>query len=113
MPCPLYKDFTRECVEKYDEMLKNSSFEICESDKYPSCPVWITIQGKTDNCKNIEFCGKHQRYGNVNLEVLGNLAQIYCFTENRVNCAIYKLLEDGKDVPVDLLADGSRGKIKI
>jgi len=40
MTCPMYKDFTRQCIQHFKEMARITNFEICESNKYEECPAY-------------------------------------------------------------------------
>ena len=38
MICPMYKDFTRECAKKFEEIVNISNFDFCDLDRYKKMP---------------------------------------------------------------------------
>ena len=47
MSCPLYNDFTRECVEKFPEIVSIGTYDYCSSDGYKTCPFYKIIVEKS------------------------------------------------------------------
>ena len=108
MSCPLFKDYARECVIKFEELVNIASFDFCKSDRYKECPMYKAIVEKVPLCEFLDLCASQIKYGNVDFEKIIILANSYCQSDNKVKCAIYKLRKADKDVPNDLLADGGR-----
>ena len=46
------------------------------------------------------------------METIAETTIKYCFSEDKINCARYKLIKAGKETPDNLLADGSRIEVK-
>lgn len=115
MSCPLFVDYTRECVEIYPEIVQISSYDICQSNNYETCPVYIMIKSPEKNCENTVKC--YVTFFKFNLEIsiekLTEIAEKYCFNEeNREKCEIYKIIESGDEIPRGLLGDGSIAETK-
>jgi len=51
-------------------------------------------------------------YENLDFEKLAHLVHTYCFSENKVNCALYKLWKTDKEVLKDLLPNSRRVNIR-
>jgi hypothetical protein len=114
MSCPLYKDFTRGCVTEFKEVVNVANFDFCDSeDGYKICPFYKIINKEVTICENTLFCRKRSHLENLNMETISELSIKYCFSDNRINCAIYRLRKEGKEVPDNLLADGSMLKIDV
>jgi len=113
MACPLYEDFTRGCVTEFKEVVNLIDFKDCESeDEYKTCPFYRIINKEVTICEHTQFCRDRPTLGNLTMDVIKDHAINYCFSEGKVNCAVYKLMKEGKDVPDNLLADGSKVELK-
>jgi len=113
MSCPLYEDFTRGCITEFKDLVNAANFDFCDlSDGYKTCPFYRIINKEVTVCENSIYCRKNQTYATLGMEKITEIAVKYCFTENKVNCEIYKMREEGKEVPNNLLADGSRIELK-
>ena len=112
MSCPMYKDFTRECAEKFNEIVNISNFDICDSDSYKKCPFYRNIYEPEKRCEYDEICMNDMTVRTIPFKELIKKADTYCFTENRVNCERYKLMKSGKTIPDGLLADGNKIELK-
>ena len=113
MDCPKYKNYTRECVKENREFVNIDTFDYCKSGRYKECPQYKIIIGKEKNCEFLEKCKANAKFGNVDIEKIKQLGDTYCFSKKHGNCARYKLLKEGKEVPDELLADGSMVPIKV
>ena len=113
MSCPLYKDFTRECIKDMKELEQINSFDFCESDGYEDCPTYKIITGKVLPCEFMEKCRKRRDVKDVDFETIKRFANDFCLSENKVNCEVYKLYNSGKNVPDELHPDGTKSKIEI
>jgi hypothetical protein len=120
MGCPLFEDYTRNCVEEYPDFVTYSNFDICQSDTYKKCPMYILIRNKF-KCKYLQFCSKS--YNNVTPkfiekifidekfkgDVIVCMMKKYCMSaDNHMNCMRYKLFNQGKKPSLRLLPDGSK-----
>ena len=56
MNCPMYKDFTRECAEKFEEVIHISNFDICDSDRYKECPFFRILNEPEKLCEYADKC---------------------------------------------------------
>jgi len=116
MTCILYKDFSRGCVVKFKGLLKVSNYDVCQSqDEYKKCPFYRVITEPNVCCKYAEECINlrlKDTGGSVPYEAIAQVGEAYCFSDDNVNCAVYKLREAGKDVPIDISPDGSKIEMK-
>ena len=113
MSCPMYIDLTRECAEKFEEIVNISNFDFCDSDRYKICPFYRNIHEPEKRCEYDDICMRDLTIREPPFEQIMNCANKYCFTENRVNCERYKLMKADKIVPDGLLADGSKIKLEV
>jgi hypothetical protein len=119
MVCPLYVDFTRNCIEKFPDFLVFPTFDLCQSDDYKGCLAYL-ILNSSFSCPYLITCGKEYKKNlpKVVTRLLGEketrdiyykYAVQYCTSqENHVNCAKYKLLSAGKIPPITLFPDGRK-----
>jgi len=115
MSCPLFEDSTRRCRTRFNDIIQINSYDICELDGYKKCPFYRVINEIDVCCKYVEACMSlrlKDTGGSVPYEAMVQVGEIYCFTANNVNCAVYKLREAGKDVPIDISPDGSKIEMK-
>ena len=117
MVCPLYIDFTRNCIEKFPDFLVFPTFDLCESDDYNECLAYL-ILNSSFSCPYLISCGKEYKktLPTIVKKLLGEketrniyhkYAVEYCTSqENHVNCAKYKLFSEGKTPPITLFPDG-------
>ncbi len=117
MTCPLYKDYTRECIEKFKGLIHLSNFEICESkEKYKKCPFYLFICKPEKGCKYKAKCIKKsmekQSENSLNYNFILKIVKEYCYSDKRKKCARYKLKEKGKEIPFNLLPDGKKIDIR-
>ena len=120
MSCPMYEDFTRGCVTKFIKLLPLATFDFCESEHYDMCPFYKVITTESQQCCDfIEKCcipyienAQHLLKKIEKYRPVLNLIDEYCLTDNKTNCARYKFLKAGKKVPMFLLSDGSKLKMK-
>ena len=112
MVCPLYKDYTRGCVEHFKGLVNFSTFSMCESEGYKDCIFYNSIINQEKRCEFDERCiGMHlnipvERF-NLDIDGLNMMGKHYCFSENRKNCAIYKKFLRGEEVSPFLHPDGT------
>jgi len=108
MTCPMFKDYTRTCIESFKEISKVTSYELCESDKFEECPAYQIEFKKKGQCEFLDDCKKNTNLDGADFEQVKELGNKFCLsTENKVNCARYKLLIKGEIVPNKLLANGN------
>ena len=112
MSCPLYKDFTRECAEKFEGIVQISSFDVCESDRYKECPFYRLINEPEKLCEYADRCVQGEFIWKESFERIMWVSNTYCLSENKVNCERYKLMKTGEVVPENLRVDGSRIELK-
>lgn len=118
MSCPLFVDFTRECLEKYPEIINISSYDICQSNTHDKlCPLYMILVEKKKPCEFFQKCFKQfiEKEDFLQSKVPGGHTlfrekelQMFCFNEqNRTNCKIYQLFNEGNDdIPLDLIPSG-------
>jgi len=108
----MYKDFTRECAEKFEEVINISNFDVCDSDRYKECPFYRILNEPEKLCKYVDKCVHGKIIWKSSFERIIWVSNTYCLSENKVNCERYKLMETGKTVPENLRADESRIELK-
>lgn len=119
MVCPLYVDFTRTCINKFPMLVKVTTFEVCESDQYEKCQIYM-ICTSAFNCEFLEQCT------NQYIEKLPKFVTNIFMTENGVKemtdvlidyclspeksktCAKYTVFCKGEVPPINLLPDGRK-----
>ena len=118
MSCPLFVDFTRECVGKFPELVYITTYDICESNRYDKdCPLYLIIVEGKKPCEFFRKCFKQfikkedylkSKIPNGHTLFREKELQIFCFNEqNRKNCKIYQLYNEGNDdIPLDLIPSG-------
>jgi hypothetical protein len=111
MVCPLYKDYIRECVNNYKEVLQVPTYEVCESDNFNECPMYKIIVDKIECCEYTPECDKEMNFSIWDYEHLKNIANNYCFLGKKNKCAIYKLRKANRKVLNGLQPDGKIVKI--
>ena len=113
MSCPMYIDLTRECADKFEEIVNISNFNFCESGRYKLCPFYRNIHEPEKRCEYDDICMKDLTIRETPFEQIMEGSNKYCFTENRVNCERFKLISAGKTVPEGLLPDGSKIELEV
>ena len=112
MSCPMYKDFTRECIEKFEEIITISNIDVCESDRYKECPFYRFLNEPEKCCEYVDKCLHGKTIWTSSFERIMWVSKTYCFSENKVNCERYKVMKIGKATPEGLRVDGSRIELK-
>lgn len=114
MGCPLYKKDTQECINTFESLVLDVSPTFCKSKEFSICPFYKILVKKQNYCKYIQNCGKrfHQLNSIVHHDTnthkrITNLIFNYCLTEKNKDCQRLKLGEQGKNIPNELLPDGS------
>ena len=112
MSCPMYKDFTRECIEKFEEIINISNLNVCESDRYKECPFYRIFNEPEKLCEYADKCLHGKTIWTSSFERIMWISKTYCFSENKVNCERNKVMKTGKATPEGLRVDGSRIELK-
>ena len=112
MTCPLYNDYTRECVNKYKRVLKVPTYTVCNSDDFDECPMYEIIVKKVECCEFTPKCDEDMNFAIWDYELLKYIANNFCFHGKKVNCAIFKLRNEGKEIPEGLQPDGKIVELK-
>ena len=119
MGCPLYKDFTRSCVEKFPMLTKVASYEICESDQYADCQIYM-ICTSPFTCEFLPQCANqyieklpkiitHVFMYEDGVKEMTAVLKAYCLTpEKSKTCAKYHVYLKGEKPPITLLPDGRK-----
>lgn len=117
MGCPFYVDFTRMCLEKLPDVVKFSTFEFCESEHFPDCPLFL-LSNSDFQCENANRCGnqlleetpgliQHFMKGSEIAKLMLEFQVKYCISpEKSKTCARYQEFSKGKKPPVSLTPDG-------
>ena len=119
MSCPYYKDFTRMCITSFPNILNHTNYTTCESEDYHNCLYYLILE-KNFRCNYIKQCVddvvegipllvKYFVEDGKTIKIFKEIAEKYCTSElKHVQCANYKLYEQGIRPPLDLLPDGKR-----
>jgi len=107
MNCPLYIDSCRECRDEIGFIPENT-LGYCQSEKYKDCPFFKTINKIGIHCECVKKCPTYRHFKIYDFEKFVAMANKYCLSENIPNCERFKLRKAGKDVPEDLLPDGTK-----
>jgi len=122
MPCDLFEDYTRMCVEKFDKMLVFWPLSIClDGEEFKTCPLHKAIKTKSPYCDRLEDCAKSvYQFGSKVEHIIENLSKNekvwkkywsdfnnYCLTKNYPNCQRYQTLEKDRVVSNDMNPDGT------
>ncbi len=122
MSCPYFVDFTRDCIKTYPAIIQYKDFSSCESEGYQKCLVYHILHSDF-RCKYLDSC--------LNMfpddipeffKLLNQDETIYAFVtkptyhyclskDNHVQCARYKMKEEGKQPPPGLTPDGQNVNI--
>ncbi len=119
MVCPLYKDFTRECIIKFPSLVQFTTYQTCESEQYTDCPIYQVCTSEFI-CEYMPSCGdlNNKKFPAVlktiykNKEAQKIATEIwtkYCLSpEYSKTCAKYQLLLSGETPPLTLMPDGKK-----
>lgn len=108
--CPLFVDFTRECIQKIGYMPNDSMFKFCSSSSYVKCPLYRALNNVGNHCEYVYSCVVFRYYGTRNIDKFLEVTQKYCLADTQMGCARYRMKKKGQSPPPDLLPDG--GKIE-
>jgi len=108
MTCPLFNDYTRDCLKVFPTLISSDSLTLCTSEKYEeNCVFFRIITQKEPICEFAIGLSKCPLVDMVNAEQFDELAKAYCLSQNKKACKRYSLKKEGKDVPASLLPNGS------
>lgn len=105
MPCPMFIDFTRECVSK-NSFVPGNTFGYCQNEMYKDCPFFKVINGLGDNCEFIIQCQLYKDLGMQHFTEFKEVADKYCLKDYR-SCERYKMRKSGIMPPKNLYPDGT------
>lgn len=109
MNCPMFVDYTRECLDKIG-FLPQNTLGYCQTDKHQECPFYKTLNNIGFHCECVKKCDAYKYFGISDFEKFVEMTKRYCLSKNNINCERFKLRKTGEAVPEDLLPDGSRKK---
>jgi hypothetical protein len=117
MSCPYFVDFTRDCIKTYPAIIQYKDFSACESEGYQKCLIYNILHSDfrckyLDSCLNM-FPSEIPEF----FKLLNQDKTIYAFVteptyhyclskENNVECARYKMKEEGRQPPPGLTPNG-------
>ena len=123
MGCPYYIDFTRNCIRTYPGVIQHKDFSSCESEDYQKCLVYNIL--KSDfQCKYLDEClnmfpddlPEFFKLVNIDKAIYDYVTKPtyqYCLSkENHVQCARFKLKEQGIEPPPGFTPDGKNVDFK-
>lgn len=106
MHCPLYIDFTRECIKEV-EIMPNNTLLYCTTDKYKDCPFYKIIKKEKGVCENIKKCHAFPHLQLSGFEPFVEVSERFCTSPSHKKCQRYILKKSGEEVPEDLHPDGT------
>ncbi|MBN1861509.1 MAG: hypothetical protein JW840_08630 [Candidatus Thermoplasmatota archaeon] len=123
MSCPYYQDLTRTCIQYFPRVVQHSDFIVCDSERYPNCLAYIALrsgyrcpyqnQCLEDMVLQVPILAKYFIEDHQTIELFKKMVQHYCSSEqNHVNCACFKLWEQGIHPPVELLPNGKKYRLR-
>jgi hypothetical protein len=93
---------------------------LCETENYKNCLAYQIIIEKKQPCKYFNICTPE--FSPIikevvrDFETLGHIfkmAQNYCLSDKNKECERFKLFNENKEVPKDLMMDGKKIAIKL
>ena len=107
MACPMYKDFTRECIKELGGMPENT-LPFCSTSRYIECPFYIALNNLGFACEFLKQCPAYEHFKHDNFEEFVKIANDYCLSkENCHDCERYKIRKSGNMPPKKLLPNGT------
>jgi len=103
--------------------MSHTSFSICESDKYVDCYAYFALKAGFQ-CKYQDYCiddlttnvphiAKLFIESDTTMQLFKDMIEKYCSSkQNHLNCACYKLHEQGIRPPLELLPDGTKFRLR-
>ena len=104
--CPLFVDYTRNCLTQYRSLFQTTTLNICESEDYQVCPLYQILIKKVECCEYTKECDKIMHLGNWGFKYLKYITKNYCFYGNKKKCMIYQLRQEEKEIPKGLKPNG-------
>jgi hypothetical protein len=101
------------------DFLEFHNYDLCVTDRYTECLAYL-VYNSPFACKYVTTCGKAYKHGVPKLlmnmlneketrDIFYNLSVQFCLSQDKHNtCAKYKIYEEGKVPPINLLPDGSK-----
>jgi hypothetical protein len=117
MSCPHYRDYTRDCIDKFDFVIRYENFKKCESEDYQKCIIYHILRSDFQ-CKYLDSCFKMLpkeipemlilMSGDTSVyEFMTKPVHGYCLSKEKyTQCARYKIKEQGKEPSNGLNPDG-------
>ncbi len=106
MACPMWVDFTRECITKIKYTPQNTFYYCCGED-YKDCPLYRVINNIGTLCENIDKCPVYEHFVLRDFKKFVMVTDAYCLSDNKVNCKRYQMKKSGQAAPPNMLPDGS------
>jgi hypothetical protein len=106
MPCPMFKDYVRECYKKIGYMPQDS-YDYCTNESYTKCPFYRKVNNIGVACPNIDKCPIFKMFSMGNFAKFVEITEKYCLSEHSKECARYKIKATGQTPPPTLLPDGA------
>ena len=106
MQCPMFVDYTRECVTQI-EYVAWTGIIYCNSEKYKECPFFQAITNPKECCENIKSCKMFQHLALKDSLLFREINDKYCLRKDCVKCKRYQIRKTGVLPPDALMPDGS------
>lgn len=111
MICPRFYNNNKNCAYILNDIVDIIDEKLCTSENgYTDCIFYKMLnQPKEKQCRYMEVCSHiaSVTLRNLDYDKIKSECETYCLSENnQLNCAIYKLMDDLKTVPIGLLPSG-------
>jgi hypothetical protein len=109
MVCPLYIDYTRECISEikvYPKNINQGILNFCSSKKYLDCPFYKILVVKKNICENILNCSLYKKFQIGDFEKFVEFSNEYCTSKNYLKCKRYIMNKKGLTSPTNLHPNG-------
>lgn len=106
--CPLFVDFTRECISKIDVYPSEISFEMlgfCQSEKHSNCPFYKILKTNEDVCLYIKKCPAFRKFQKKDFDKFVDISNRFC-TGGYKKCLRFQKSQKGEPVPENLHPEG-------
>ncbi|MFC1644582.1 hypothetical protein ACFL08_00970 [Patescibacteria group bacterium] len=106
--CPLFVDFTRECIKKIEDYPAKVSFKMlqfCQSEEHVDCPFYKILETDENVCEKITKCPAFKKFKNGEFDKFVDVSNRFCTSEKHTECARFKTSRKGA-VPESLHPDG-------
>ncbi|MFH2138658.1 MAG: hypothetical protein ABII88_09135 [Candidatus Omnitrophota bacterium] len=107
MNCPMFVDYTRNCLSYARNIAEINTHPFCSQGKYADCPFYRLINGIEPVCENMKECVICSKISYKNFDKFLEYTKTYCLSKNKIDCERFKIRSLDKIPPVTLMPDGN------